>query len=37
MNKEEIDILYDFANNENTWYCNDWQGFAYETILPLIK
>ena len=36
MNKEEIDILYSFANDE---YCRDvydWQGFNYEEICPLI-
>ena len=37
MTKEEIEILYDFANNEQTEYCYDWQGFDHEIILPLIN
>ena len=36
MDKEEIEILYDFANNDNTEYCWDWQGFDWGTICPLI-
>ena len=36
MNKEEIDILYSFANDENCRYVYDWQGFNYEEICPLI-
>ncbi len=35
MNYREI--LEDFVNNENTYYCYDWQGFDYETILPCIE
>ena len=36
MNKEEIDILYSFANDEDCRYVYDWQGFNYEEICPLI-
>ena len=36
MDKEEIDILYSFANDENCRYVYDWQGFNYEEICPLI-
>lgn len=36
MNKEEIDILYSFANDEDCRYVYDWQGFNYEGICPLI-
>ena len=35
--KEIIEILKDFTENENTAYCYDWQGFDYKTILPTIK
>lgn len=36
MNKEEIDILYSFANDEDCRDVYDWQGFNYEEICPLI-
>ena len=36
MNKEEIDILYSFANDEDCRYVYDWQGFNYEEICHLI-
>ena len=36
MDKEEIDILYSFANDEDCRYVYDWQGFNYEEICPLI-
>ena len=36
LSKEEIDILYSFANDENCRYVYDWQGFNYEEICPLI-
>ena len=36
MNKEEIDILYSFANDEDCRHVYDWQGFDYEEICPLI-
>lgn len=36
VTKEELFILDDFIHNDNTQYCYDWQGFDYETILPLI-
>lgn len=35
--KEAIDILKDFTENEDTKYCYDWQGFDYETILSAIE
>ena len=35
--KKAIDILKDFAENEDTKYCYDWQGFDYETILGAIE
>ena len=35
MNKEEIDILYSFANDEDCRYVYDWQSFDYEEICPL--
>ena len=36
MNKEEIDILYSFANDEDCRDVYDWQGFNYEEICPLV-
>lgn len=36
MTKEELLILRDFIDNEDTQYCYDWQGFNWEIILPLI-
>lgn len=40
MNEEEkkaIDILKDFAENEDTEYCYDWDGFDHTTILSAIR
>lgn len=36
MTEEELNILKDFANNDNSFYIYDFQSFDYETILPLI-
>lgn len=37
MIKEELDILNDFLYSESSWYVYDYQGFAYETIFPIIE
>lgn len=35
--KEILSMLKDFANNENSWYVNDCQGYTYEKINPAIN
>lgn len=35
--KEAIDILKDFTENEDTKYCYDWDGFDHKTILSSIR